>query len=99
MWRAGLHSGNTNFLISWVGTDTSVGRPDRFPKPVRSTPPPILTLDIQRLNAGEYRITWSGTDAVSGIAGYDLDLQTDDGVWVAIRSNTFDTIRPSRNSG
>jgi hypothetical protein len=66
--------------------------------------PPTATAPSHRLISGvaissgraTARLTWSGTDAASGVAGYMLEQQTDGGPWVtvspSITSTTIDRL-------
>jgi predicted phage tail protein len=56
------------------------------------TTAPLASLEaLQPLSFGAFQVTWSGSDATSGVASYDIEVQLDGGAWVNWISATTQT--------
>jgi hypothetical protein len=76
----------------------------------RDLAPPVVTAPVNGFNAGDtlsstdvpLRLTWSGSDAISGVAQYDLQVSNDDATWTSVSLatplSTVATVRVALNA-
>ncbi len=74
-------------ILDWAGGSPVVGPTGRFQ--LDGTPPESSILKPQYVAwTRTYRLSWSGEDALSGVAGYNIDFRPEGDNWVRWLSNT-----------
>lgn len=76
---------NAGNVQEWSATPQAATTVDALPPEATVSPLPTLTLDHL------ITVNWSGTDAGSGIAHYDVEYQTDGGQWKPFKTDTTET--------